>query len=78
MYLYRFHPVPILFRNYWKSVPKIIAEIPEITVCLRAIQRRLDEAKLFSKRSGNKPFISIRNSVTKVPFARLRVRTKYY
>jgi hypothetical protein len=34
----------------WLSAPRIIAEIPEILVSPRTIQRRLVQAKLFSRR----------------------------
>jgi hypothetical protein len=44
----------------WLSGPRIIAEIPEIMVGPRTIQRRLIEAKLFSRRpEKNNNFINI-------------------
>ncbi|EFA10023.1 Transposable element Tcb2 transposase-like Protein [Tribolium castaneum] len=42
----------------WKSSSKIIAEIPEVGVSTRTIQRRLVAAKLFSRRPAKKPLIS--------------------
>lgn len=54
----------------WKSAPRIIAEIPEIIVSPRTIQRRLVEAKLFSRRPAKKPLISGRNRLARLAFAR--------
>lgn len=54
----------------WMSAPRIIAEIPEIMVSSRTVQRRLVDAKLFSRRPAKKPLISARNRVARLEFAR--------
>lgn len=54
----------------WLSAPRIIAEIPEIMVSPRTVQRRLVDAKLFSRRPAKKPLISARNRVARLEFAR--------
>lgn len=54
----------------WKSAPRIIAEIPEITVGIRTVQRRLVDAKLFSRRPAKKTLISVRNRAARLAFAR--------
>lgn len=54
----------------WKSAPRIIAEIPEITVGIRTVQRRLVDAKLFSRRPTKKPLVSERNRAARLAFAR--------
>ncbi|EFA12183.1 Transposable element Tcb2 transposase-like Protein [Tribolium castaneum] len=54
----------------WKSASKIIAEIPEVGVSTRTIQRRLVAAKLFSRRPAKKPLISERNRRARLQFAR--------
>lgn len=54
----------------WKSAPRIIAEIPEITVGIRTVQRRLVDAKLFSRRPAKKPLVSERNRAARLAFAR--------
>jgi hypothetical protein len=54
----------------WLSAPRIIAEIPEILVSPRTIQRRLVQAKLFSRRPAKKPLVSRRNRLARLAFAR--------
>src|SRR5579872_3016863 len=54
----------------WLSTSRIIAEIPGIMVSPRTVQRRLVDAKLFSRRPAKKPPISARNRVARLEFAR--------
>jgi hypothetical protein len=54
----------------WLSAPRIIAEIPEILVSPRTIQRRLVQAKLFSRRPAKKPLVPRRNRLARLAFAR--------
>jgi hypothetical protein len=54
----------------WLSAPRIIAEIPEILVSPITIQRRLIQAKLFSRRPAKKPLVSRRNRLARLAFAR--------
>jgi hypothetical protein len=54
----------------WLSAPRIIAEIPEILVSPRTIQRRLVQAKLFNRRPAKKPLVSRRNRLARLAFAR--------
>jgi hypothetical protein len=54
----------------WLPAPRIIAEIPEILVSPRTIQRRLIQAKLFSRRPVKKPLVSRRNRLARLAFAR--------
>jgi hypothetical protein len=57
----------------WLSAPRIIAEIPEILVSPRTIQRRLIQAKLFSRRPVKKPLVSRRNRLARLAFARQHI-----
>lgn len=59
--------------NPWLSAPRIIAEIPEIRVGKRTVQRRLVESKLFSRRPAKKPLISRQNRRKRLAFARLHL-----
>jgi hypothetical protein len=54
----------------WLPAPRIIAEIPEMLVSPRTIQRRLIQAKLFSRRPVKKPLVSRRNRLARLAFAR--------
>jgi hypothetical protein len=54
----------------WLPAPRIIAKIPEILVSPRTVQRRLIQAKLFSRRPAKKPLFSRRNRLARLTFAR--------
>lgn len=54
----------------WLSAPRIVAEIPEIQVGKRTVQRRLVESKQFSRRPTKKPLISRQNRQNRLAFAR--------
>ncbi|MCM0158345.1 hypothetical protein [Candidatus Nardonella dryophthoridicola] len=56
-------------RDPWLSGPRIIAEIPELEVSARTVQRRLVEAKLYSRRPAKKPLVSERNRRARLEFA---------
>lgn len=57
-------------RDPWLSGPRIIAEIPELEVSPRTVQRRLVEAKLYSRRPAKKPLVSERNRLARLEFVR--------
>lgn len=57
----------------WKSGPQIKAEVPDINISCRTIQRRLVEAKLYSRRPAKKPLISARNKAARLAFARRHI-----
>lgn len=56
-------------RDPWLSGPRIIAEIPELEVSARTVERRLVEAKLYSRRPAKKPSVSERNRHARLEFA---------
>lgn len=60
-------------RDPWLSGPRIVAEIPELDVSPRTVQRRLVEAKLYSRRPAKKPLVSERNRRARLEFARLHL-----
>lgn len=57
----------------WKFGPQIKVEIPHINISSRTIQRRLVDARLYSRRPAKKPLISARNRAARLAFARRHI-----
>lgn len=56
-----------------KSANQILAELPDVNISYKTVQRRLREQGLFSRRAAKKPLISKKNRKARLKFAREHV-----
>jgi hypothetical protein len=54
---------------FWDAV-KIKKEIPNVSLSVRSIRRRINEIGLYGRKPAKKPFISAKNRIARLQFAK--------